>query len=538
MKHLYIALLALFISVSAAAQLPDGSVAPNWTATAMFEVTADEEWDMVNATYEEVDSDEEYNGFEVDMDGDTTFYFADTTGYFMTEEYTLYDLLDQGKKVIIDFSATWCGPCWSYHNGGALETIWEEYGPDGTDEVVVFFIEGDDTTTLDDLQGTGTATAGDWFTGTGYPIIDDGGSIFDDYEGAYYPTIYTVCPNRLLVESGQLSVAGHESILFANSCVAATQANDAAMLDYTGEVITCSGSPTAISANMMNAGLENLTSATLELFVDGNSVLSYDWTGNLETYGIEDVQMGSYAFDSSTDFTIRITTSGDMEDGNDEVSAAVESATEATTLFYIEVQTDNWGEETGWELVNLSDGSVVASVAPGDLESDTEYVEYVSVPSTGCYGFILIDTFGDGLLASQWGNYEDGSCTVAAVDNGLGVYSYIYEYDGSYGFFSESRAADAQTVVSIENEAATTTFNVYPNPVENVAWIDLSLAGNEEVRLDVVNLIGQKVVSQDLGTLSAGQTRMPLDMGDLQAGIYLVTVTAGDTVSTLRVTKK
>ena len=54
----------------------------------------------------------------------------------------------------------------------------------------------------------------------------------------------------------------------------------------------------------------------------------------------------------------------------------------------------------------------------------------------------------------------------------------------------------------------------------------------------MVNLIGQKVVSQDLGTLSAGQTRMPLDLGSLQSGIYLVTVTAGDTVSTLRVTKK
>ena len=90
----------------------------------------------------------------------------------------------------------------------------------------------------------------------------------------------------------------------------------------------------------------------------------------------------------------------------------------------------------------------------------------------------------------------------------------------------------------MEEEATATTFNVYPNPVEDVAWIDLSLGANEEVRLDVVNLIGQKVVSQDLGTMSAGQTRMPLDLGGLQSGIYLVTLTAGDTVSTLRVTKK
>ena len=61
------------------------------------------------------------------------------------------------------------------------------YGPDGTDELRIFYIEADDTTTDDDLNGAGTATQGDWVTGTTYPIIDNGGSIFDEYAGAYYP---------------------------------------------------------------------------------------------------------------------------------------------------------------------------------------------------------------------------------------------------------------------------------------------------------------------------------------------------------------
>jgi hypothetical protein len=94
------------------------------------------------------------------------------------------------------------------------------------------------------------------------------------------------------------------------------------------------------------------------------------------------------------------------------------------------------------------------------------------------------------------------------------------------------------TVVGVEEQVEQTTFNVYPNPVENVAWVDLSLAGNEEVRLDVVNLLGQRVMSQDLGTMSAGNNRMQLDLGGVESGIYLVTLTAGDTISTMRVTKK
>ncbi len=488
MKHIYTALVALTISFSAAAQLPDGSIAPDWTAT--------------------------------DINGN---------------EHNLYSLLDEGKKVIIDFSATWCGPCWSYHNTGALEDIWETYGPDGTDEVYVFFIEGDDTTTLEDLEGTGSATQGDWTAGTGYPIIDNGGDIFDDYDGAYYPTIYTICPNRMLTESSQITADAHAEILFANDCAAATQANDAAVLGYTGETISCSGSPSAISATLMNLGTEALTSATLELFINGNSVMSYNWTGNLDTYGIEDVQMGSHQFNGSTNFEIRIT-SGDMNADNDMLSASVEGANPATTLFYIYIETDGWGEETGWEIRD-GDGDVVASVAAGTYGNTTTYEEWVGVPSTGCYTFTITDTYGDGIFGSQWGSV-DGACYVTTVNDDLSTYGWVYSYNGSYNFEEETRAADVMTVVGVEEQVEQTTFNVYPNPVENVAWVDLSLAGNEEVRLDVVNLLGQRVMSQDLGTMSAGNNRMQLDLGGVQSGIYLVTLTAGDTISTMRVTKK
>ena len=145
MKKFFALMASAVISAGAFAQLPNGSVAPDFTAT-------------------------DINGVE----------------------HNLYSLLDQGYKVILDFSATWCGPCWSYHEAGTLSELYNTYGPDGTDEIRVFYLEADDTTTDADLNGTGTNTQGDWVTGTPYTIIDNAGSIFDDYDGAYYPP-FTPC---------------------------------------------------------------------------------------------------------------------------------------------------------------------------------------------------------------------------------------------------------------------------------------------------------------------------------------------------------
>ena len=82
--------------------------------------------------------------------------------------HNLYTYLDQGYTVVVDVSATWCGPCWSYHTGGALEDLWVNHGPTGgtgvsastTNDVIVLWIEGDNSTTLADLQGTGGNTQG------------------------------------------------------------------------------------------------------------------------------------------------------------------------------------------------------------------------------------------------------------------------------------------------------------------------------------------------------------------------------------------
>jgi len=232
--------------------------------------------------------------------------------------HNLYTYLNAGKTVFIDISATWCSPCWGYHNTHAFDDIWTNHGPAGapgvsgttTDDCIVIFVEGDGSTSETCLYGStgcidpnhANTSQGDWVTGVDHPIINPTSTTTPTvndfkniYNVSYFPTCVMICPNRSMTEVDQFTAA--ELYAAKSDCSAATVAVDGEMitsLAYNTTLASCdSVTPTF---RLGNIGTDTLTSATVTLQVDGVIQKTIYWTGNLGTYEsatITGVKVGS-----------------------------------------------------------------------------------------------------------------------------------------------------------------------------------------------------------------------------------------------------
>lgn len=102
----------------------------------------------------------------------------------------------------------------------------------------------------------------------------------------------------------------------------------------------------------------------------------------------------------------------------------------------------------------------------------------------------------------------------------------------------QQAAKSVSIVTGIKEEASFQTnanINVYPNPMTDAATVSIQLSESSTVTMEVVNALGQTVLSNNLGRLDMGEQTAELNTASLKPGLYFLNVYIGQQLTTQKI---
>ena len=507
MKKLLLS-LAVFCGLTSHAQLADNSLAPNFT------VTAYQPW-------------------------------LSAAGLDNNGTYTLYDYLDRGYTVILDVSATWCPPCFSYHDAHILDQLWENYGVAGQpgvsantqNRVLVLWVDADPST-ADVTMLDGSGTPGNWVN-TGYtlgqmppngtsgnvmfPMANPGSTVANQigngYNINYYPTLYIIAPNRRIKEIGQLS---YSTLVAELSYGNQNQINDgdAALVSYNGSSTVCEDTYTP-SAIVGNGGSTTLTNVAVN-FTRNGQVLSTGTVASIAPFGEATVVGSAINNFTAGQIVAEVVVNDDAVASNNTVTHTVQDAALVNTpTVVVNLTTDRYASETSWNIRNVTTDQIVAS-SPifTNLSSNGQTVQApvtVQLQPNQCYEFTILDSYSDGLCCSYGNgtfNVQDGNGTVFIP----------------YTSFNDKlvRGFKTASVLGVESGLTVEAINVFPNPATdriNVSFGELK----GDYAVELMDLQGRVIFTDSKVDASSS---FGISTEGLSSGSYIVTIKGqGNTVT-------
>lgn len=296
---------------------------------------------------------------------------------------------------------------------------------------------------------------------------------------------------------------------------------------------------------IQNMGNETMTSLAIAYSVNGGPSMTYNWTGSLATAASEEVTLPAISFTHLPTNTFWVATQApngqaDQVSSNDIVTQTFEPSKNSGNVVDIEIVTDNYGYETYWEIqdengvtvasggntnvgINGGGAQTAGTGDPGAYGNNVTITEQVSLTGTGCHTFIIVDDYGDGMCCA----YGNGSYEVASGG--------VVLYDGGAIAAGETRGFNVGGTNGINDLELIGNVNVFPNPFSDNAQVSFNLVETGVVSLEVYNVLGAKVISENLGEKAAGAHTTSISSEGLESGVYMVNLLVEGSIFSTRV---
>lgn len=274
------------------------------------------------------------------------------------------------------------------------------------------------------------------------------------------------------------------------------------------------------SIDMMNRGLDELTSVKMLMEIDNGESFEYEWNGSIASYDFEkiefemEVPIGIHTVDfkiveangTPFNYSMEYETICDewkvayVDDENDEI--------------VIELMQDKFGNETRWQ-ITTDDNTVVASGGPYEYffgqSVATELHEIpLQLPLNQCLKFTITDDIGNGICC----NYGEGYYKI--ID---GHGNTIVDGEGDFG-------SEVSHIFSIEvgdevNEIKQDMCEIYPNPARD--FIKLSAISNKLSVVRIYNCLG--ILMEEI---EIDSNEIEINVSDYNPGIYFFNIHDND----------
>lgn len=265
--------------------------------------------------------------------------------------------------------------------------------------------------------------------------------------------------------------------------------------------VSCSGLVEPV-VELGNFGSNPLTSAELEVKVNGEVVDIVEWTGNLPVFASERVALGEVSFPVEDENTLEVcvkSTNGGPDEAakNNVVACDIKGAPETVgKVLKLSIRTDNNPQETTWQVKNMATGEIIQEGGPYD-QANHNYTETLEVTGDGCYDLTVYDAGGNGLTGGFYG-LKAGGTTLFSGGEFADLESNEFSYEVTAGV----------------EESFDHTATVYPNPTSGV--LNIVCEGKQSVT--VYNMAGQRVFE------GVADGWLQIDMKAYGAGIYAIQV--------------
>ena len=281
----------------------------------------------------------------------------------------------------------------------------------------------------------------------------------------------------------------------------------------------------SLSLKVYNYGANAITNMQIAYgsAVTGNQ--TFDWTGSITTDEEVFVELPDVAVNvgQNTNVFANIVSINGTAISDEQKTATIKKDAPKEgngDKLKIIIKTDQYAYECSWKLSD-GNGNVLAEEDYYPQQAVVRDTVIVPLTETGCYVFEIFDEYGDGGTTYK---IYDGSET--RLVNGTGS-----SYD-------DYKAIDIKilSLVGLEEaEGAILQTLAYPNPVNDMLNLEISMLESTHANISVVDMLGREVISLGEVALATGNNKFEINTSNLSNGAYFVKIISNSGITSKKI---